>query len=90
MKESEIEAYFVKRVKELGGWQRKFVSPNCKGVPDRVVMFPRWATVRFVEFKAVGKKLSVAQIMEHKKMTLAGCYTLTVFSILEVDRLLEC
>ena len=88
MRESQIEAYFVKRVKELGGWQRKFVSPNCKGVPDRVVMFHSWYCPVFVEFKAPGEALRPDQEREHKKMHKAGCVTTVLDSCERVDRFL--
>lgn len=44
MKESQIEAYLVKRVKELGGECRKVQWIGRRGAPDRLVMLPsRWA-----------------------------------------------
>lgn len=88
MRESQIEAYFVKRVKELGGWQRKFVSPNCKGVPDRVVMFNTWVYPVFVEFKATDKPLRDDQVREHTKMERSGCVVRLIDSIEKVDRFL--
>lgn len=51
MLEKTIEAAFVKRVKELGGIAEKFVSPNKRSVPDRIVMFPG-GKLLFVELKA--------------------------------------
>lgn len=70
MRESEIEAYFVRRVKEAGGLQRKFVSPGHRGVPDRIVMFK--GKVGFVELKAPGEKLKPHQVREHNKLYNAG------------------
>lgn len=40
MKESQIEAYLVKRVKELGGEVRKVEWGGRRGAPDRLVMLP--------------------------------------------------
>jgi hypothetical protein len=40
MKERGIEAYLVKRVKELGGEVRKVEWAGRRGAPDRVVMLP--------------------------------------------------
>ena len=40
MKESEIEAYLVKRVKEMGGEVRKVKWIGRRGAPDRLVMLP--------------------------------------------------
>ena len=41
MRESDIEKYLVKRVKELGGEVRKVKWIGRNGAPDRVVMLPR-------------------------------------------------
>lgn len=54
MQEKDIEKYFVRRVKEVGGKAYKFVSPGNNGVPDRMVCLPGGRVV-FVELKAPGK-----------------------------------
>ena len=58
--EKHIEAYLVKRVKEIGGIAYKFVSPAHRGVADRVVCLPN-GVVWFVELKAPGGRLSPLQ-----------------------------
>lgn len=40
MRESDIEKYLVKRVKELGGEVRKVKWVGRQGAPDRLVMLP--------------------------------------------------
>lgn len=41
MRESDIEKYLCKKVKEqLHGRAFKFVSPGFNGVPDRIVLVP--------------------------------------------------
>ena len=50
MKESQIESYLVKKVKEHGGLCYKFVSPGNPGVPDRIVITPAGKTI-YVELK---------------------------------------
>jgi len=60
MKETAIEAYLVKKVKEIGGIAYKFVSPAHRGVADRVVCLPDGSTW-FVELKAPGGRLSELQ-----------------------------
>jgi hypothetical protein len=40
VRESEIEAYLVKRVKELGGECRKIAWIGRRGAPDRLAMLP--------------------------------------------------
>jgi hypothetical protein len=39
-RESEVEKYLVKRVKELGGEVRKVKWEGRRGAPDRIVMLP--------------------------------------------------
>ena len=58
--EKQIEAYFVKRVKEIGGLAYKFTSPAHRGVSDRVVCLPDGSTW-FVELKAPSGRLSELQ-----------------------------
>jgi len=70
LREREIEAYFVKRVREAGGLQRKFVSPGHRGVPDRIVLFK--GTVYFVELKALGKSLRSDQVRERARIEEHG------------------
>lgn len=41
MRESQIERYLVKRVKELGGEVRKVQWVGRQGAPDRLVMLPK-------------------------------------------------
>lgn len=42
MLEKDIESKLRKRAKEIGGRAYKFVSPGNSGVPDRLVVLPRW------------------------------------------------
>ena len=37
--ERDVEAKFCRKVKAIGGWPLKFVSPGTSGVPDRLVPF---------------------------------------------------
>jgi hypothetical protein len=83
LRERDIEAYFVKRVKEAGGLQRKFVSPGHRGVPDRIAVFK--GRVHFVELKAPGEKLRTDQIREHGRLERAGCFPWTIDSYDGVD-----
>lgn len=76
MREREIEAYFVKRVKEYGGEQRKWVSPGHKGVPDRVLVLG--GNVYFVELKAPGKAPRPDQLREHDKLRRQGACILII------------
>jgi hypothetical protein len=88
MRESEIERYFVKRVKEAGGLQRKFVSPGHKDVADRICGFPieRFA---FVELKATGKQPRAGQVREHDKWRAIGFHVDVIDTKELVDQFIE-
>ena len=67
MLEKQIEAYFVKRVKEIGGVAYKFTSPAHRGVADRVVCLPDGQTW-FIELKTEGGRLSALQKVFQSEM----------------------
>ena len=71
MLEKQIEAYFVKRVREIGGQAYKFTSPAHRGVADRVVCLPG-GVVWFVELKAAGGRLSPLQQVFQSDMARLG------------------
>lgn len=71
MRESMIETYLVKQVKKAGGVAEKFYSRSKKGLPDRVVSWPR-SRVDWVELKAPGEKPSAAQRRDHKRREAMG------------------
>jgi hypothetical protein len=60
MLEKQVEAYLIKRVKDVGGRAYKFTSPAHRGVADRIVCFPNGSTY-FVEVKTEGGRLSELQ-----------------------------
>ena len=59
MKESQIENKVCKFAKDNGFLVYKFVSPNNRGVPDRIFIFDK--NIFFIEFKRSGNKLSKLQ-----------------------------
>ena len=61
MRESELERRFCREVEEGGGKPLKFVSPNCRGVPDRLILLPKGRAV-FAEIKRPGGKLRPLQV----------------------------
>jgi hypothetical protein len=71
MREREIEQYFIRRVREAGGLQRKFVSPGHRGVPDRICVFN--GKIRFVELKAPGEIPDSHQWREIVALQSKGC-----------------
>lgn len=58
--EAVIEAYLRQRIKALSGECYKWSSPNVRGVPDRICVFPD-GRVYFVEVKAPDGKLTTLQ-----------------------------
>lgn len=74
VRERDVERYFVKRVKEAGGQERKFKSPGHKDVADRICGFPE-GRVFLVEVKAPGKTPRAGQLREAVKWLSVGVTT---------------
>ncbi len=95
LRERDIEAYLVKRVKALGGEVRKVAWIGRRGAPDRLVMmpfvWPRQDTARtiWVELKAPGVKPETHQLREHERMRKMGQRVVVIDSIEAVERLLS-
>lgn len=87
MRESQIEKYLCHRVKERGGLCWKFVSPNLRGVPDRIVVFE--GRVYFVELKAPGERPRASQARRIFELQRAGAYVWVLDSLEGVDRFIE-
>jgi hypothetical protein len=96
VRERDIEAHLVKRVKELGGEVRKVKWVGRRGAPDRLVMMPThsrsgpWSACPtvWVELKAPGKKAEPHQLREHKRMAAMGQRVVVIDSIEGVDEVL--
>lgn len=105
MKERDIEAYLVKRVRELGGEVRKVKWVGRRGAPDRVVMLPQririnvwpWPdSTMWVELKNPETIKTFpsgpherAQAREHERMRKAGQRVEVVGTIEGVDEVLR-
>ena len=66
--EKEVEAYLVKRVKDMGGQCLKWTSPGTTGLPDRIVLLPG-GRVLFVELKRP-KGSKVGKLQTYWKLVL--------------------
>lgn len=84
MLEKQIEAYLVKRVKDLGGVAYKFVSPAHRGVADRIVCLPDGST-HFVELKTEGGRLSPLQQVFQSEMARMNQNYCVLWSKEDVD-----
>lgn len=92
VRESVIERYLVKRVKEVGGECRKVQWVGHRGAPDRLVMLPfvgkRFDNTIWVELKAPGVKAEAHQLREHERMRALGQRVEVIDSIEGVEELL--
>lgn len=71
MLESKVEGYLRKRVEELGGRCKKWVSPGNNGVPDRIVFL--FGLVFFIETKRPDvKKLRATQEVQRRDLEKQG------------------
>ena len=86
MRESEIERYFIKRVKSIGGETRKIKWIGRSHAPDRLVIFEG---VRFVELKRPGKSPRAGQLREHARLLKRGVRVFVISTIQEVDEFIN-
>lgn len=100
MRESSIEAYLVRRVREVGGECRKVSWQGRKGAPDRLVMLPpRYREenpTTWVELKAEGLAALFPhtpherqQHREHERMRAMGQRVVVIDSYAGVEELLS-
>ena len=103
MRERDIEAYLVQRVKAMGGEVRKVKWIGRTGAPDRLVMLPaeiihlrsgalwphRPDMTVWVELKAPGKKAEPHQLREHERMRKMGQRVVVIDSLEGVEALLS-
>ena len=80
MKESQIESYMVRKVKEHGGLCFKFVSPGNPGVPDRIVITPAGKTI-YVELKTEIGRLAKVQKWQRSELEKRGADVRVILSI---------
>jgi hypothetical protein len=86
-RESDIEKYLVKRVKDVGGQIRKAQWVGHVGAPDRRVMLPNRMPI-WIELKAPGKKPEPHQVREHNRMRKLGELVEIIDSYEAVDNLI--
>jgi len=87
MLEREIEKYLYDQAKKHGGLCYKWSSPQCAGVPDRILMLN--GTVWFVECKSSTGKLSKLQSKTIDKIRAQGMLVIVVNSKEMVDQLIQ-
>ena len=86
--EKVLERKLVDKIKKLGGHAYKFVSPNQRGVPDRLCILPNGVAV-FVELKTTGKKPTKLQVLCMDELKALGQECVVVDSSEALDRLIN-
>lgn len=83
MRESKLERYFVRQVRQAGGDVRKLRWIGRRGAPDRLVLWP--GRIDAVELKAPGGRTSPLQTAEHIRLRRAGLLVYVLSSLAMVD-----
>ncbi len=86
-RESSVETHLDRKVTELGGLTRKWVSPGRAGVPDRIVILD--GHVYFVEVKTEDGSVSSVQQREMGRLKGAGANVCVVYGRGDVDLFVE-
>jgi hypothetical protein len=86
--EKQVEAKFRKRIREIGGYALKFVSPGCSGVPDRLVFLPKGKIV-LVEIKKPGERLRPLQLLMKEKFEKLGFTYYVIDSYERVEEMIH-
>ena len=84
MLEKEIEKKFKSALEAKGCLVYKFASPNCRGVPDRIVITTT-GRVLFVELKTEKGVLSKLQKVQIKKLLAYGQKVFVLYGLQEVE-----
>lgn len=88
MRESQIERFLVRKVKENGGLCYKFVSPGNPGVPDRIVITPNGKTI-YVELKTEIGRLAKVQKWQRSEMEKRGADVRVLYGLDDVKEFLR-
>lgn len=80
MKESQIEKFLVRKIKESGGLCFKFISPGNPGVPDRIVITPTGKTI-YVELKTETGQLTKMQKLQIEQIREKGADVRVLYGI---------
>lgn len=83
-----MEAYLVRRVKNLGGEVRKLRWIGRRGAPDRLVLVPGcWPFL--LELKAPGRRPTLQQHREMERLASYGLPTAWADSATQVDAVIS-
>jgi archaeal holliday junction resolvase (hjc) len=88
MLERELEKKFKMALEAKGCLVYKFASPNCRGVPDRIVITDA-GKVLFVELKTEKGVLSKLQKVQIKKLLAYGQQVFVLYDLQEVEEFVK-
>ena len=88
MFEKDIERWLRKEVERRGGLCLKWVSPGCRGVPDRIIITPEGRTV-YVELKTDTGRLSPGQAYMIDQLRHRGADVRVLCGIEQVQAFVE-
>lgn len=88
--ENRIEKHLIRCVKDRGGLCLKLISPGNSGVPDRIVLLPKYVPM-FIELKAPRQKPRPLQeaVMKMIQSTGCRCHVVWLDSMAAVDALMS-
>lgn len=86
--EKALERKLCNEIKKLGGHAYKFVSPNQRGVPDRLCLLPNGIAV-FVELKTTGKKPTKLQVLCIDELKALGQDCIVIDSSKALEELIK-
>lgn len=77
VRENKVEKYLDKKIQEVGGITRKWVSPGRDGVPDRIVIIPSTAADVISRLQSLPPEQPVADIIFVEVKTVDGLVSLS-------------
>lgn len=87
MYERELEKRLGKAIRARKGIYMKFVSPNCRGVPDRIILLN--GKTFFIEVKRPGGVISPIQKLMIKRLRRIGVPAFVIENDDELKLVLE-
>lgn len=88
MRESTVESYLREQVELYGGICEKHVSPGKRGVPDRIILWPRGDT-DWVETKRPKKGAEAHQARDHERRRTLGHRVFVINTLEQVATYIE-
>lgn len=85
--EKALERNLQKRVKEIGGKAYKFISSNCTGVPDRLIIFN--GRFCFAEIKSYNGRFAPRQEVEIRKLKNLGARVFIVYAPEDIESIIR-